>query len=65
MNSLNAMLYKNKVKYSKSRCFLISSIMITIVVKSRMFFKKTTSQLYVHGLTYLGHSSHETIIKNY
>ena len=36
-------LTKNKFKYSKSRCFLISPIRMSIIAESRMFVKRLIS----------------------
>ena len=43
MNSLNATLYKNKVKSFKSHCFLISLLKMSITAESWMFLKTDKS----------------------
>ena len=38
--SLNEALYKNKINYTKSRCFLISPLRMSVIAESYVF-KKT------------------------
>ena len=43
MNYVDDTLSKNKVKYSKSHCLLISSIKMSIIAESQMFLKRMIS----------------------